>query len=78
MSVPHRMLLGVKKKKSVMRFSKKRNKLGGQAGGRAQVRFSRADFNIGPVFDSRWKHISFLELRGFDSFEMHFKTFRSI
>lgn len=32
MSVPHRMLLGVKKKISHAVF-KKRNKLGGQAGG---------------------------------------------
>ena len=34
-SVPHRMLLGVKKKKSVMRFSKKETSLAGRrAGGR--------------------------------------------
>lgn len=58
MSVPHRMLLGVKKKKSVMRFLKKETSLAGRRAGRAQVRFSRADLKVGPVFDSRRWHIS--------------------
>lgn len=56
-SVPHRMLLGVKKKNQSCGFQKKETSLAGRRAGRAQVRFSRADFNIGPVFDSPWKHI---------------------
>lgn len=48
---------GSEKKNQSCGFQKKETSLAGRRAGRAQVRFSRADFNIGPVFDSRWKHI---------------------